>query len=107
MAFTVYSAFITLTLIFQKWKINVMKYIMIEKSAECKSIVHDAADYTGVNILTTALDQYDAQSLLDYDLVVHAKKMGVLFNYTPIISSTVLNSCLIILLFVLMCLSVL
>ena len=45
-------------------------------SAECKSIVHDAADYTGVNILTTALDQYDAQSLLDYDLVVHAKKMG-------------------------------
>lgn len=89
MAFTVYSAFITPNPDFPGME-NKCDEIYYDRkiSAECKSIVHDAAGYTGEDILITALDQYDAQSLLDYDLVVHAKKDGeFLFNYTPIISS--------------------
>ncbi len=89
MAFTVYSAFITPNPDFPGME-NKCDEIYYDRkiSAECKSIVHDAAGYTGADILITALDQYDAQSLLDYDLVVHAKKDGeFLFNYTPIISS--------------------
>lgn len=89
MAFTVYSAFITPNPDFPEME-NKCDEIYYDRkiSAECKSIVHDAAGYTGADILITALDQYDAQSLLDYDLVVHAKKDGeFLFNYTPIISS--------------------
>jgi hypothetical protein len=89
MAFTVYSAFITPNPDFPGMD-NKCDEIYYDRniSADCESIVHDAAGYTGVTILRNALNQYDAQSLLDYDLVVHAKKdEKFLFSYTPIISS--------------------
>lgn len=89
MAFIVYSAFITPNPDFPNMG-NKCDEIYFEReiSNECEGVIRDEVGNNEVTILRTALDQYDAQSLLDYDLVVHAKKDGkFLFSYTPIISS--------------------
>jgi hypothetical protein len=63
-------------------------YKIRELSSECNNVISGAVNVNGYEKLLTALRQYDAQALLNYDLVVNAKKNGeFLFNYTPIISS--------------------
>ena len=94
MAFTVYSAFVTpnpdypnMTNSDGTGKCDTL-YSKMEVTPDCADVVRTAARDDGVTLLTNAVNQYDAQSLLSYDLVVNAKTNGkFLFNYTPIISS--------------------
>lgn len=94
MAFTVYSAFITPNPDYPGMKNadDTSKcetlYSKREVTADCEGVVRTAAGDNGLILLKNAVNAYDSQSLLDYDLVVNAKTNGkFLFNYTPIISS--------------------
>lgn len=89
MAFTVYSAFITPNPDYPGMEDKCDKlYSDREVSSDCESVVRTAAGQNGLTLLKNAVNTYDSQSLLNYDLVVHAKTNGqFLFSYIPLISS--------------------
>jgi hypothetical protein len=89
MAFTVYSAFVTPNPNYPGMDDKCDElYSKREVSPDCEDIVRSAAGPNGPLILKNAVDAYDSQSLLNYDLIVNAKtNKQFLFNYTPIISS--------------------